>query len=248
MQRVPVSLVVADECIIGVVAGPIVRRGDGLLEIGIGKRDDVPWPGPQRGEINPAREVCPQPAIRIGFYRQKKRSLLIKRTEPSPNCSSPTTASSPPANRNWWDQGGARLIRLIVVQLHLTAERPTSRIDPRGYIKQPGLLGVDLNERLLAVHDGGTPLRIDHGDVLIRVRVFRVADEYAGVVHPAFKNGSREIHGEVGGANRDSRECLVLSRRHNDLSGLSAEVPGLPSPAQVPPVTLAGSEPLIRTQ
>ena len=50
-RGVAISLVIADEGVVGVVRGPVVRRGDCLLKIGIRQRDDVAGPGPQRGKI-----------------------------------------------------------------------------------------------------------------------------------------------------------------------------------------------------
>ena len=77
VQRVSVPLVVTDESIVGSFAA-VVRGGDGLLEIGIGERDDVSGPASQRGKIHAAFEVGPQPAVRVGFYRQQERSLIVK--------------------------------------------------------------------------------------------------------------------------------------------------------------------------
>ena len=98
--------------------------------------------------------------------------------------------------------------RLIVVYLHKTAECSPARIDSCRHIKQPGLLRVDFDKRFLAVHDRGTPARIDQRDVQIGVGILGIADKDAGIVHPAFENRSGEIHGEVGGANRNPRECF----------------------------------------
>ena len=108
----------------------------------------------------------------------------------------------------------------VVVHLHITAECPASRIDPRRHIKQPGLLRVHLDERSLAVGDGWPPAGINQSDVLVGIGIRRVADEDAGIVHPALDDRSREIHGKVGRANRDARERLVLSGGHNHFPGL----------------------------
>jgi hypothetical protein len=54
VDRVPITLVVTDESVVGIIRWPVIRGGDGLLEIGIGERDDVSGPCPQRGKVHTA--------------------------------------------------------------------------------------------------------------------------------------------------------------------------------------------------
>ena len=67
--RTSISLVIADIGIARVIARTIVGGGDRLLEVGIGKRDDVPGRCTQGGKIQPPLEVGAQPGIGVGFYR-----------------------------------------------------------------------------------------------------------------------------------------------------------------------------------
>src|SRR4051812_45359589 len=79
---------------------------------------------------------------------------------------------------------------LVIVNLHVAAESSTCQGKPGGNVEQAGLLSVDLNEWALAARDCGTSARINQSDVLIKVGVRGIADEDAGVVHPAFNDGS----------------------------------------------------------
>lgn len=99
-RRVAVSLVIADERVVGVIRRPVVCRRDGLLEIGIGQRDDVSGPGPQCGEIHPALEVRPLPGVRIGagatyFHTQDvHRPCFNSFIRASPRASDPCIAGT----------------------------------------------------------------------------------------------------------------------------------------------------------
>ena len=77
---------------------------------------------------------------------------------------------------------------LVIVNLHIAAESSARQGNPGGDVEQAGLLGVDFNERALAARNRGTPARIDQSNVLIEVGVRRIADEDAGVVHPALED------------------------------------------------------------
>ncbi len=102
--RIPVALVVSNESIVGIIRRPVVRGRDGLLEIGIGERDDVSRSRTQRGKIHPSFKIGSQ-ARRPHWVLPPAETLPARKNADGAmalNNSSPRAESNSPAHRNWW--------------------------------------------------------------------------------------------------------------------------------------------------